>query len=91
MDPPFGPSPWTTYGPGPWTPYFSDQKKRKNNKQNLVKSNKELSYIKAPSVYLLRKKRLRTDNRCLHEVFIVEPTCVASVDISVMMDTEDGN
>ena len=28
MDPPFGPSPWTTYGPGPWTPYFSDQKKK---------------------------------------------------------------
>ena len=79
------------YGPGPWTPCFSDQKKGKNNKLKLVKSSKELSYIKASSVYLRRSQRLGTDNHCLHEVFIVEPTCLASVDISVMMDAEDGN
>ena len=72
-------------------PIFLTRKKGKNNKLKLVKSSKELSYIKAPYVYLPRSQRLCTDNNCLHEVFIVEPTCVASVDISVMMDAEDGN
>ena len=51
-------------------PIFLTIKKINNDKLKLVNSSKELSYIKAPSVYLPRSQRLCTDNHCLHEVFI---------------------